>query len=168
MKIKEEKEDKEEGMKVQEGEDLQEIKIKQEVMEEEVIEEEEKKNVEEDKEDGGVEETKAPEPANKGQAEPEMGRLVMTIGSEQKMLSFTAKDLLTTATMLVGDKVRIELALIRVGSVVRSVNLSPTLVLKVRFSIATHQETKEEQAVFIEILADSFVESNEQRQHVRF
>lgn len=37
---------------------------------------------------------------------PEMGRLVMTIDGQQKQLSFCTNDLLTTATMLDGDKVR--------------------------------------------------------------
>lgn len=36
----------------------------------------------------------------------EMGRLVMTIDGQQKQLSFSPKDLLSTATMLDGDKVR--------------------------------------------------------------
>lgn len=39
-------------------------------------------------------------------ASAEMGRLVMTIDGQQKQLSFGPKDLLTTATMLDGDKVR--------------------------------------------------------------
>lgn len=39
--------------------------------------------------------------------------------------------------------------------------------LKVRFSLATHRETKEEHATFVEILPDSFEESIEQRHHVR-
>jgi len=39
-------------------------------------------------------------------AAPEMGRLVMTIDGEQKQLPFGRRDLLTTATMLDGDKVR--------------------------------------------------------------
>lgn len=41
-----------------------------------------------------------------GAAGAEMGRLVMTIEGQQKQLSFSPKDLLTTATMLDGDKVR--------------------------------------------------------------
>ena len=39
--------------------------------------------------------------------------------------------------------------------------------LKVRFNIATHQETKEQRAAYVEILPDSFEESTEQRRHVR-
>ncbi len=39
--------------------------------------------------------------------------------------------------------------------------------VKVRFNIATHQETKEERATYVEILPDSFEESIEQRRHVR-
>uniref|UniRef100_A0A3Q2GFG1 Uncharacterized protein n=1 Tax=Cyprinodon variegatus TaxID=28743 RepID=A0A3Q2GFG1_CYPVA len=69
----------------------------------------------------------------------ETGRLVMTINGQQKQLPFGPNDLLTMATMLVGDKVR--------------------------FSLATHQETKEEHATFVEILPDSFEESIEQRHH---
>lgn len=38
--------------------------------------------------------------------DPEMGRLVMTIDGQQKQLPFGPNDLLTTATMLDGDKVR--------------------------------------------------------------
>lgn len=38
--------------------------------------------------------------------DPAMGRLVMTIEGHQKQLSFTSNDLLSTATMLHGDKVR--------------------------------------------------------------
>ncbi|XP_038154268.1 uncharacterized protein LOC119791943 isoform X3 [Cyprinodon tularosa] len=69
----------------------------------------------------------------------ETGRLVMTINGQQKQLPFGPNDLLTMATMLVGDKVR--------------------------FSLATHRETKEEHATFVEILPDSFEESIEQRHH---
>ncbi|XP_027862086.1 uncharacterized protein LOC114137589 isoform X1 [Xiphophorus couchianus] len=70
---------------------------------------------------------------------PEVGRLVMTVDGRQKQLTFGPNDLLTLATMLVGDKVR--------------------------FSLATHRLTKEERATFIEILPDSFEESTEQRMH---
>lgn len=38
-------------------------------------------------------------------ADAELGRLVMTIDGEQKQLSFRQRDLLSTATMLIGDKV---------------------------------------------------------------
>ncbi|KAM8858723.1 uncharacterized protein AB9W97_019153 isoform 2-T2 [Spinachia spinachia] len=69
----------------------------------------------------------------------EMGRLVMTIDGQQKLLPFGPNDLLSTATMLDGDKVR--------------------------FNIATHGENKEERAIFVEILPDSFEESIEQRRH---
>lgn len=41
-----------------------------------------------------------------GAAAADMGRLVMTVDGQQKQLSFGPKDLLTTATMLDGDKVR--------------------------------------------------------------
>ncbi|XP_042357606.1 serine/arginine repetitive matrix protein 2-like [Plectropomus leopardus] len=63
----------------------------------------------------------------------------MTIDGQQKQLPFGPDDLLTAATMLDGDKVR--------------------------FNIATHQETKDERATFVEILPDSFEESIEQRRH---
>lgn len=39
--------------------------------------------------------------------EPEMGRLVMTIDGQQKQLSFCPNDLLSTATMFDGDRVRV-------------------------------------------------------------
>lgn len=39
--------------------------------------------------------------------DPEMGRLVMTVDGQQKQLPFGPRDLLTTATMLDGDKVRV-------------------------------------------------------------
>ncbi|XP_029282079.1 uncharacterized protein LOC115004560 isoform X3 [Cottoperca gobio] len=71
--------------------------------------------------------------------DPNTGRLVMTIEGEQKQLPFGPDDLLSTATMLDGDKVR--------------------------FNIATHQETRKERATFVEILPDSFEESIEQRRH---
>lgn len=38
--------------------------------------------------------------------DPAMGRLVMTIEGSQKQLPFSSSDLLSTATMLHGDKVR--------------------------------------------------------------
>nr|XP_040035294.1 uncharacterized protein si:dkeyp-121d4.3 isoform X1 [Gasterosteus aculeatus aculeatus] len=87
----------------------------------------------EDGEEGKMEEK------NKEAVMPEMGRLVMTIDGQQKLLPFGPNDLLSTATMLDGDKVR--------------------------FNIATHGENKEERATFVEILPDSFEESIEQRRH---
>lgn len=44
-----------------------------------------------------------------GEAKPEsgMGRLVMTVDGQQKQLSFGPNDLLSTATMFDGDKVRV-------------------------------------------------------------
>lgn len=39
--------------------------------------------------------------------EPGMGRLVMTIEGQQKQLSFSPSDLLSTATMFDGDRVRV-------------------------------------------------------------
>lgn len=44
--------------------------------------------------------------------------------------------------------------------------LTLNLSVKVRFNIATHRETKEERATFVEILPDSFEESTEQRRYV--
>lgn len=46
--------------------------------------------------------------------------------------------------------------------------ISPVCSVKVRFHIATHLETKAERATYVEILPESFEESNEQRQHVRY
>ena len=37
----------------------------------------------------------------------EMGRLVMTVDGQQKQLPFSPRDLLSSATMLDGDKVRL-------------------------------------------------------------
>uniref|UniRef100_H3D776 CSD domain-containing protein n=1 Tax=Tetraodon nigroviridis TaxID=99883 RepID=H3D776_TETNG len=72
-------------------------------------------------------------------AEPGAGRLVMTVDGQQKQLPFGQSDLLSTATMFDGDRVR--------------------------FNIATHPESKAERATYVEILPESFQESNEQRQH---
>ncbi|KAG7215253.1 hypothetical protein INR49_022649 [Caranx melampygus] len=85
------------------------------------------------------EEKEVKETPSETKPDPEMGRLVMTINGQQKQLSFDRCDLLTGATMLDGDKVR--------------------------FNIATHRETKEERATYVEILPDSFEESTEQRRH---
>lgn len=74
--------------------------------------------------------------------EPEQGRLVMTVAGVQKQQTFGAVDILTEATMLDGDKVR--------------------------FNISTHNETKAERAVNVEILPDTFEESTEQRRTVRW
>lgn len=49
---------------------------------------------------------KPPEAEVKTKPDVEVGRLVMTIDGQQKQLTFGPKDLLTTATMLDGDKVR--------------------------------------------------------------
>ncbi|KAJ3610490.1 hypothetical protein NHX12_022582, partial [Muraenolepis orangiensis] len=70
---------------------------------------------------------------------PDRGRLVMTIAGEQKILHFDPSDVITGATMMVGDKVR--------------------------FNIATQRVTKEERATYVEILPDSFQESTEQRRN---
>ncbi|XP_078787610.1 uncharacterized protein si:dkeyp-121d4.3 isoform X2 [Oryzias latipes] len=119
-------------------EETRQIKIKVDKgdeQQEEAAEAEEMKNVKKEEGDDGPVKNEAPETGI--QADAEMGRLVMTIDGEQKQLPFRQRDLLSTATMLVGDKVR--------------------------FNIATHRETKEERATFVEILHDSFEESTEQR-----
>ncbi|XP_028323961.1 uncharacterized protein LOC114476556 isoform X2 [Gouania willdenowi] len=79
------------------------------------------------------------EPSEEGGAKEDSakGRLVMTVDGQQKQLSFGLKDIMSTPTMMVGDKVR--------------------------FNIATNPESKETRAMFVEILPDSFEESNEQR-----
>ncbi|XP_051936565.1 serine/arginine repetitive matrix protein 1 isoform X1 [Hippocampus zosterae] len=69
----------------------------------------------------------------------EAGLLVMTVDGRQKQLPFGPADLLSAATMLTGDKVR--------------------------FNVATHRESKEERAAFVEILSATFEESTEQRRH---
>lgn len=51
---------------------------------------------------------------------------------------------------------------------VLNTQISPVCSVKVRFHIATHLETKAERATYVEILPESFEESNEQRQHVRW
>lgn len=59
-----------------------------------------------EKVDEAVTEDKPAEAAEAGtKPHPEVGRLVMTIDGQQKQLTFGPKDLLTTATMLDGDKV---------------------------------------------------------------
>lgn len=83
------------------------------------------------------EETTEKEKQEEPKPEPDSGLLVVTVDGAQKKLSFKRKDLLTRATMLFGDKVR--------------------------FNIATHRETKEERATYVEILGDSFEESTEER-----
>lgn len=59
-----------------------------------------------DKTDEEVMKEKPPEAEVKTKRDVEVGRLVMTIDGQQKQLTFGPKDLLTTATMLDGDKVR--------------------------------------------------------------
>ncbi|XP_053292014.1 uncharacterized protein si:dkeyp-121d4.3 isoform X1 [Pleuronectes platessa] len=105
---------------------------------------EDEKEEAEEKADGekGKLEVKKDQPTDiRGGVKPqqEMGRLVMTVDGQQKQLPFSPSDLLSSATMLDGDKVR--------------------------FNMATNRETKEERATFVEILPDSFEESTEQRRH---
>lgn len=159
LKIKVEKmdEDEEEDVVKSAGEE-QEMEIKKEV-EEEVM----KSQLTEADDEGGA------------KPEPEMGRLVMTIDGEQKQLPFGPDDLLSTATMLDGDKVSQsdpweDLHLQSAWIVVCSSEVTGFfmfLLLKVRFNIATHRETKVERATYVEILPESFEESIEQRRHVR-
>lgn len=113
-------------------------------------------------------ETETKEEGGKPSSIPEsgMGRLVMTIDRQQKQLHFCPNDLLSTATMFDGDKVRVCPLSTRAYLILRT-HLSPVCYVKVRFNIATHPETKEERATYVEILPESFEESNEQRQHVR-
>ncbi|XP_018530342.1 uncharacterized protein LOC108882367 isoform X2 [Lates calcarifer] len=124
---------------------LGQVKIKVEKMDEDGKEEAKGKPDGEDrktevKKEEDEEEVKKVQAAGGGvKSDPEMGRLVMTIDGQQKQLAFGPRDLLTSATMLDGDKVR--------------------------FNIATHRETKEERATYVEILPDSFEESTEQRRH---
>ncbi|CAB1312531.1 unnamed protein product [Coregonus sp. 'balchen'] len=67
----------------------------------------------------------------------EQGLLEASVGGTQKQLSFEAADILTEATMFDGDKVH--------------------------FNISTNRETKEERAINVEILSETFEESTEQR-----
>eukprot|EP00063_Salmo_salar_P034718 XP_014009553.1 PREDICTED: uncharacterized protein LOC106576728 isoform X2 [Salmo salar] len=67
----------------------------------------------------------------------EQGLLEALVGGTQKQLLFGAADVLTEATMLVGDKVH--------------------------FNISTNRETKEERAINVEILSETFEESTERR-----
>ncbi|KAL0964328.1 hypothetical protein UPYG_G00322310 [Umbra pygmaea] len=67
----------------------------------------------------------------------EQGLLEVTVDGADKQLSFRADDILTEATMFDGDKVR--------------------------FNISTNSVTKEERAVKLEILSETFEESTEQR-----
>ncbi|XP_034055787.1 serine/arginine repetitive matrix protein 2 [Gymnodraco acuticeps] len=136
VKVKEEKLDEEE-LKKEEEEPKKEEEPKEE-------EEEPKKEEEPEKEDEeGKQDLKKEEEVMKSEAVQQggalIGRLVTTIKDEQKHLPFGPEDMISTATMLDGDKVR--------------------------FNIATHQETKEQRATYVEILPDSFEESTEQRRH---
>lgn len=76
------------------------VKIKVEKMDEDI----EKKEQEAGEELMKEIKKEKPEPVQPGQ---EMGRVVMTVNGEQKQLSFGPKDLMTTATMMVGDKVSV-------------------------------------------------------------
>ncbi|CDQ80373.1 unnamed protein product [Oncorhynchus mykiss] len=72
-----------------------------------------------------------------GWSNHEQGLLEALVGGTQKQLLFGAADVLTEATMCDGDKVH--------------------------FNISTNRETKEERAINVEILSETFEESTEQR-----
>ncbi|XP_057703604.1 uncharacterized protein si:dkeyp-121d4.3 isoform X2 [Corythoichthys intestinalis] len=84
-------------------------------------------------------EVKTVETNGKTECSEEDGLLVMTVEDRQKRLPFGPADLLSGATLLIGDKVR--------------------------FNVATNRESKEERATLVEILPSSFEESTEQRRH---
>ncbi|KAK0138404.1 Cold shock domain-containing protein E1 [Merluccius polli] len=135
--IKEEEKDCKEEADV-DGDEKEVVKVKQEVGEDkqEVGADSAKVQVKQEQEDRPV----SGQPAGgKEKDRPDRGRLVMTVAGEQKILHFDPHDVITSATMMVGDKVR--------------------------FNIATQRESKEERATYVEILPDSFQESTEQRRH---
>ncbi|CAL8297627.1 unnamed protein product [Merluccius merluccius] len=135
--IKEEEKDCKEEANV-DGDEKEVVKVKQEVGEvkPEVGADSAKVQVKQEQEDRPV----SGQPAGgKEKDRPDRGRLVMTVAGEQKILHFDPHDVITSATMMVGDKVR--------------------------FNIATQRESKEERATYVEILPDSFQESTEQRRH---
>lgn len=68
-------------------------------------EEEEQMKVKKEKVEQQEEEVKKNQSA-RVKTDPDVGRLVMTVDGKQKQLPFGPDDLLTTATMLDGDKVR--------------------------------------------------------------
>lgn len=73
---------------------------------EEGAEEEEQMEIKVEKEE---DDKQLPDANAGGEAKPEpsMGRLVMTVDGQQKQLSFCPNDLLSTATMFDGDRVRV-------------------------------------------------------------
>lgn len=88
IKVKEEKMEQDEKKEVEgKAEEEEQVKVKKEKVEQQ--EEEVKKN-----QSAGV------------KTDPDVGRLVMTVDGKQKQLPFGPNDLLTSATMLDGDKVR--------------------------------------------------------------
>lgn len=73
--------------------------------------------------------------------EPTLGLLVTTMEGTEKRLSFRSGDVITKATMMIGDKVQ--------------------------FNISTNSLTKEEWAINVEILPETFqTDSEEQRKIV--
>ena len=81
------------------------VKVKVEKMDEDEKETNGKPEGEEKMEEKMKEEKKEEEEKKKAPSDPEIGRLVMTVDGQQKQLTFTTMDLLSTATMMDGDKV---------------------------------------------------------------
>lgn len=65
-----------------------------------------------------------------------MGRLVMTVDGQQKQLPFCPNDLLSTATMFDGDRVRLCRRLPVSGPRPENTNVSPVLLLR-RFALTS-------------------------------
>ncbi len=72
--------------------------------------------------------------------EPTFGLLVTTVEGAEKRLSFRSGDVITKATMMVGDKVQ--------------------------FNISTNSVTKEECAVNVEILPETFLTDSEEQRKI--
>ncbi|XP_051506980.1 uncharacterized protein LOC127413691 isoform X2 [Myxocyprinus asiaticus] len=74
--------------------------------------------------------------------EPSLGQLVSTVEGTEKRISFKSGDVIAKATMLVGDKVQ--------------------------FNISTNSVTKEECAVNVDILPDTFQADSEEQRKIGF
>ncbi len=72
--------------------------------------------------------------------EPTFGLLVTTVEGAEKRLSFRSGDVITKATMMVGDKVQ--------------------------FNISTNSVTTEECAVNVEILPETFLTDSEEQRKI--
>lgn len=59
------------------------------------------------------------------EVDQDMGRLVMTVAGVQKQLNFGPNDLLSTATMLDGDKVSRQWSSLVLGSIIPLTGFSP-------------------------------------------